>query len=139
MALGTKRTCGTCNAKFYDLEKTPILCPKCGTEYSEVSVKTKSRKSKRLDDADENLIGDLEIDIEDVADLGDIDDIEVIEDEDTQIEELDDDIRESMEMEDDEEIVRDKAASDDVMLDLEGDSDDMIDSGDEEDEEKDKD
>ena len=29
--LGTKRLCGSCGAKFYDLNKTPITCPKCQT------------------------------------------------------------------------------------------------------------
>jgi uncharacterized protein (TIGR02300 family) len=28
--LGTKRLCGSCGAKFYDLNKDPIHCPKCG-------------------------------------------------------------------------------------------------------------
>jgi uncharacterized protein (TIGR02300 family) len=27
--LGTKRLCAGCNAKFYDLHKTPIVCPAC--------------------------------------------------------------------------------------------------------------
>jgi uncharacterized protein (TIGR02300 family) len=31
--LGIKRQCGNCGAKFYDLAKSPILCPKCGTVY----------------------------------------------------------------------------------------------------------
>jgi uncharacterized protein (TIGR02300 family) len=29
--LGTKRLCGNCGAKFYDLSKEPIVCPKCAT------------------------------------------------------------------------------------------------------------
>ncbi len=29
--LGTKRLCGNCGAKFYDLDKSPIVCPKCST------------------------------------------------------------------------------------------------------------
>jgi uncharacterized protein (TIGR02300 family) len=29
--LGTKRLCGNCSAKFYDLGKSPIVCPKCST------------------------------------------------------------------------------------------------------------
>lgn len=29
--LGTKRLCGSCGAKFYDLNKDPIVCPKCNT------------------------------------------------------------------------------------------------------------
>jgi len=28
--LGTKRLCAHCSAKFYDLNQTPITCPKCG-------------------------------------------------------------------------------------------------------------
>lgn len=27
--LGTKRACKSCGAKFYDLEKRPVECPKC--------------------------------------------------------------------------------------------------------------
>ena len=27
--LGTKRLCAGCNVKFYDLHKTPIVCPMC--------------------------------------------------------------------------------------------------------------
>lgn len=30
--LGTKRTCVACGAKFYDLRRSPVICPKCGTE-----------------------------------------------------------------------------------------------------------
>ena len=31
--LGIKRLCAGCGAKFYDLNKTPIVCPKCSTVY----------------------------------------------------------------------------------------------------------
>ena len=30
--LGVKRVCVACSTKFYDLGKTPAICPKCGTE-----------------------------------------------------------------------------------------------------------
>ena len=30
--LGTKRVCVSCGTKFYDLGRTPAVCPKCGTE-----------------------------------------------------------------------------------------------------------
>lgn len=30
--LGTKRVCVSCGARFYDLTKTPAVCPKCSTE-----------------------------------------------------------------------------------------------------------
>ncbi len=29
-AWGTKRTCQSCGAHFYDMHKSPIGCPKCG-------------------------------------------------------------------------------------------------------------
>ena len=38
--LGTKRLCASCGAKFYDLNKVPIHCPKCGVVY-EVVVATR--------------------------------------------------------------------------------------------------
>lgn len=31
--LGTKRLCAGCGAKFYDLSKTPPVCPTCGTVF----------------------------------------------------------------------------------------------------------
>ena len=31
--LGVKRQCMSCGAKFYDLNKNPIVCPKCATVF----------------------------------------------------------------------------------------------------------
>ena len=36
--LGTKRTCPSCAARFYDLMKTPILCPKCGVSFVAAAI-----------------------------------------------------------------------------------------------------
>jgi uncharacterized protein (TIGR02300 family) len=41
--LGTKRLCANCGAKFYDLSKDPIHCPKCGTVYVIAPVVTRGR------------------------------------------------------------------------------------------------
>jgi uncharacterized protein (TIGR02300 family) len=41
--LGTKRLCASCGAKFYDLNKDPITCPKCGTVLVIVVAPTRSR------------------------------------------------------------------------------------------------
>ena len=30
--LGLKRICVSCGTRFYDLTKTPAICPRCGTE-----------------------------------------------------------------------------------------------------------
>lgn len=32
-ARGTKRTCQSCDERFYDLEHEPIICPFCGAKY----------------------------------------------------------------------------------------------------------
>jgi uncharacterized protein (TIGR02300 family) len=41
--LGTKRLCGNCAAKFYDLGKDPIVCPKCHTVLQLVALTSRSR------------------------------------------------------------------------------------------------
>jgi uncharacterized protein (TIGR02300 family) len=41
--LGTKRLCSNCAAKFYDLHKDPIVCPKCETVFTIAPVSSRSR------------------------------------------------------------------------------------------------
>jgi uncharacterized protein (TIGR02300 family) len=41
--LGTKRLCGNCAAKFYDLGKDPIVCPKCHTVLQLAALTSRSR------------------------------------------------------------------------------------------------
>jgi uncharacterized protein (TIGR02300 family) len=41
--LGTKRLCTNCGAKFYDLNKSPIVCPKCDTAMEIVAATTRAR------------------------------------------------------------------------------------------------
>ena len=41
--LGTKRLCANCSARYYDLNKTPITCPKCGAPFEVVATTTRSR------------------------------------------------------------------------------------------------
>ena len=36
--LGTKRTCPSCAARFYDLMKSPITCPKCGASFLAAAI-----------------------------------------------------------------------------------------------------
>jgi uncharacterized protein (TIGR02300 family) len=36
--LGTKRTCPNCAARFYDLLKNPIQCPKCSTSFVAAAI-----------------------------------------------------------------------------------------------------
>jgi len=41
--LGIKRLCTECGAKFYDLLKNPIVCPKCGANYAVVAPTPKAK------------------------------------------------------------------------------------------------
>ena len=41
--LGTKRLCTNCSAKFYDLNKDPIVCPKCPTVMELAMVAPRAR------------------------------------------------------------------------------------------------
>src|SRR6185295_2741004 len=41
--LGTKRLCAGCGAKFYDLNRTPIVCPKCETVFVVPVVTSRAR------------------------------------------------------------------------------------------------
>ena len=45
--LGVKRFCGNCGTKFYDLNRDPILCPKCGTVF-DVQAALKPRRAKAV-------------------------------------------------------------------------------------------
>ena len=36
--LGLKRQCMSCGAKFYDLNKDPAVCPKCGTAFQAAAL-----------------------------------------------------------------------------------------------------
>ncbi len=72
---GKKRICSACNTKYYDLNKSPIICPSCGTEF-DPDIYLKSRKGKSLSSkvvsennqnmsGDETNLEDIEIDTDD--------------------------------------------------------------------------
>ena len=42
---GVKRSCTSCGAKFYDLRRDPIICPKCDTALDPAAV-GKSQRAK---------------------------------------------------------------------------------------------
>jgi uncharacterized protein (TIGR02300 family) len=43
--LGVKRRCASCDAPFYDLLRSPIQCPKCGTAFNAAAPSTKRFKA----------------------------------------------------------------------------------------------
>ena len=40
---GEKHICSNCGAKFFDLNKSPIICPKCNTEVLEKPSNVKAK------------------------------------------------------------------------------------------------
>lgn len=60
--LGNKYECFKCGTKFYDLRKTPVLCPKCGADQKEAppaatspAMLAAARRAKRDEFADPDL------------------------------------------------------------------------------------
>ncbi len=54
--LGNKHTCQNCGTKFFDLNKTPVVCPKCGT-VQQATTRTVARAPAVEKDEDENEQG----------------------------------------------------------------------------------
>ena len=55
--LGTKRQCANCSAKFYDLDKDPIVCPKCHTVLQLAAVAARPRpEAARAQAAEEEVV-----------------------------------------------------------------------------------
>lgn len=40
---GTKRICGECGTRYYDMRRDPPACPKCGAVFEVVAVKAKRK------------------------------------------------------------------------------------------------
>ena len=53
--LGTKRLCVNCSAKFYDLNKDPIVCPKCHTALQLAAV-ARARPEPRPQEVEEEVV-----------------------------------------------------------------------------------
>lgn len=102
--LGTKRLCGECGAKYYDLGKSPIVCPKCEAVFEVVGATPKREPTRpepvkaepeetvetaetedvevvSLEDVEADESADVDVDDEDIA----------VVDDDTEIEDDDDD------------------------------------------------
>ena len=95
--LGTKRQCGGCPAKFYDLDRDPIVCPKCETVFELVVTPVRSvpapapapvpKKVEAVEPAGEVTPDNVEaVSLEDAEsggeDIPDIEDVTLDDDED---------------------------------------------------------
>jgi len=57
---GEKRVCQSCKALFYDMKRSPIVCPKCSTEFNP-EVGKKPRRSKGTKNKESQKIQEPEI------------------------------------------------------------------------------
>ncbi len=143
---GVKRTCLGCGARFYDLKRTPIVCPKCGDEL-DIAVQQKPKRvrpaaprktaaivaAKKTDDLIDDADGaddadDVEVDADSTSD----DAVLEADDDDSDVIVAkgggDDDESESIE----ENVLLDDSDKDDADKD-DADKDDADDDGDDED------
>ena len=51
--LGAKHQCQNCGAKFFDLNKDPIVCPKCGTVF-QVAAAARARPAAKAEEEEED-------------------------------------------------------------------------------------
>ncbi|MCA3555401.1 TIGR02300 family protein [Aestuariivirga sp.] len=68
--LGTKRTCPSCAARFYDLMKNPIVCPKCNANFvaaqvlpskGDMPAMAPAPKPRAVEVADDAEVADVEL------------------------------------------------------------------------------
>ena len=120
---GLKRICMSCSTRFYDLNKRPVLCPNCDTEFTG-EVKIKARRGRL---AANDVAEDTEV--EDVAETAEVEEeeeedaeaetvsLEEVEVEDTDEEDLDIDADDL----DDDDLDDDDLDDDDLDVDLDED------------------
>ena len=95
---GKKVICNNCEAKFYDLNRKPAVCPHCGTEYVDLSNEIISTTAKQvfIDNVDtvtdDNLVGSSAT--ESIADVAEIEIDDEIDDDTISLEdsEVDDEV-----------------------------------------------
>lgn len=102
-ARGLKRICAECGTRFYDFNKSPIICPNCGAEFTGLT-KVKSRKPRAVaneknpetetekDDKNKTVKGEIEADEDTISldDLADSEDGDDGDDDDIDLDNLDD-------------------------------------------------
>ena len=80
--LGTKRSCEACEAKFYDLNKDPVICPKCGHSFDPMATVAASAPVRENKPAKPDPIEDKEDELEDDEDALSLDDMAAAESDD---------------------------------------------------------
>ena len=131
--LGTKRTCPSCAARFYDLMKNPIVCPKCNANFVAASVLPSKGEMPAMAPAPKPRVVEVADDVE-------VADVELISLEDAEAPDVaDDDETTGIEDVDLGEEAGDAAEDDTFLVEEEEDGDNMsglLDTGGKEDEEE---
>ncbi len=97
--LGVKRTCVACGAKFYDLGKQPVVCPKCGTEQPAEQPRARRSSLPADDKLKKRPAPASDVDTDDVE-IEDVDSDDALEDADD-LEDGEDDLEVEVEVESD--------------------------------------
>ena len=104
---GTKRTCQSCGARFYDFGRSPIVCPACGAIF-DLEILNRARRARPATRAVAAVIaGDSDLVVEEA-----------------ELPEADAEIEEDVEVEEDESLIEDASE-----LGEDEDMSDVIDSG----------
>ena len=131
---GIKRVCPSCSIKYYDFNKSPIICPKCEFEF-DPDLLLKSRKGRSI--ATKNEVNEvssdvkkeeetLEDDINSIENDGDI--LEIDDETDIQDNDIENNIEEKINTDDDDiEIIEDDLEDkDDFSIEIDDQEDNSI-------------
>ena len=97
--LGIKRLCPNCGTKYFDLNRSPITCPRCGTIFEANAVKPRPQAVAKaaevidepvavseeadtvsLEQADEEVTDSGKVKVEPAGDVDDVEEIEADDD-----------------------------------------------------------
>ena len=131
---GIKRVCPSCSIKYYDFNKSPIICPKCEFEF-DPDLLLKSRKGRSI--ATKTEVNEVSSDLkkeektleEDINSIENNEDILEIDDEtDIQDNDIENNIKEKINSEDDDiEIIEDDLEDkDDFSIEIDDEDDNGI-------------
>jgi uncharacterized protein (TIGR02300 family) len=104
--LGAKRQCQNCGAKFFDLNRDPIVCPKCGTIFQGAATRVE-RPVVKEEEAEDEVVAPAGVE------LVSLDEVEATE------EKVADPVVDDIDVEDDD-------AADDAFLEEEEEDDDDV-------------
>ena len=63
LELGSKHQCQNCGAKFFDLNKDPIVCPKCGTVFQGLAAARARPAAKAEEEEDTEIATPAGVDV----------------------------------------------------------------------------